>query len=260
MRLSSRPRSAWELLRKRRLRRRLASRALVRAFGRSYPEAFFIEIGANDGNQEDPLLEAIVEHRWRGIMVEPVPYVFNRLKANYGSMSHVALENAAIGTREGMFPFFHLAEVKDHRVARLPRWYDGIGSFELESVLTHREEIPDLAQRLITTTVKTLTFDALLTKHNVERVDLLLIDTEGHDAEVLRSIDLARHRPRLLVYEHFHLDLEDRRECRQQVREAGYELLEEGFDTWCLRTEPSDDLTKRWHALKPALPAWIKGL
>ena len=91
---------------------------------------------------------------------------------------------------------------------------------------------------------------AALDREGGERPDLLVIDTEGHDWAIIRSIDLASHGPRLLIYEHFHLSREDRAACLAHLQAAGYETLEEGFDTLALRPE-DDALTRRFRELEP---------
>jgi FkbM family methyltransferase len=242
-----------ERLRYRQVARRLAAPKLLQAFGAAYPDAFFVEIGANDGEQHDHLHSLIRSHPWRGIMVEPVPYVFERLRENYEGIDRVILEPAAIADRDGRLPFYFLSEPDPGEVARLPDWYDGIGSFSRETVLSHAPQIPDIERRLVTAEVPCLTLDSLLRKHGAERVDLLLVDTEGYDHEILRSIDFTRHRPRLVVYEHFHLDPEQRAGARRRLEELGYETMEEGFDTLCHDPQRDDALARAWRRARPGV-------
>jgi FkbM family methyltransferase len=242
-------------LRSRRLAARLAGPKLIRAFGEALPAAVFVEIGANDGEQHDHLRPMILQHQWRGVMVEPVPYVFDRLRANYAGVDGVAVENAAIADRDGHRPFYHLSPSADYQSEGLPQWYDGIGSFSRESVLDHQRLIPDIESRLVETEVPCLTFDSLCAKHGFDHVDLLLVDTEGYDHEVLRHIDFSRHRPVLVIYEHYHLSESDQTACEAAMRAAGYETMSEGFDTWCLRPDANPGLTTTWRGLRPALPA-----
>lgn len=246
--------TAWERWKFRRVQQRLAGPKLLRVFAEAYPEAFFVEIGSNDGMQHDHLRPLIQAHAWRGIMVEPVPYVFERLKRNYGDMPRVALENAAIADRDGRLLFYHLARVDDPGREGLPHWYDAIGSFSRDAILRHTREIPDIEQRLVTTEVPSLTFESLLDKHGVEVVDLLLVDTEGYDHEILQSIDFAVRCPRLVIYEHYHLTVEERAQCRERIEGFGYATLEEGLDTFCLRTGVDDVVGRRWRRLKPGVP------
>jgi FkbM family methyltransferase len=248
------PRPAIRRLRGARVQRRLAGPKLLRAFAAAYEHPFFVEIGANDGDQHDHLRELILAHSWAGLMVEPVPYVFERLVANYRGHHQVMLENAAISDRDGPMPFYYLAEVPKGREAELPDWYHGIGSFSREAVLSHRRVIPEIEEHVVETTVPTLRFDSLCEKHGVERVDLLVVDTEGHDAEILAAIDFARWLPALVVYEHFHLDPGDRAGSRSALEQLGYETFEEGFDTWCLSAGAERSLRRVWERLEPAVP------
>jgi FkbM family methyltransferase len=241
---------AWRRARYRRLQGRLAGPKLLEAFGAAYPRAFFVEVGSNDGEQHDHLRPLILSREWRGLMVEPVPYVFERLENNYGGIDRVTLVNLAIADRDGELPFFHLREAAPDE--QVPDWYHGTGSFSRDAVLGHAKNIPDVEDRLVTTTVPCVKFDSLLARYDVDRVDLLLVDTEGYDWELLRGIDLAAVRPRLVVYEHFHLDPGDRADALARFAELGYETLEEGLDTFCL--DPvDDDLTRRWRRLRPAV-------
>ena len=229
------PKQWYREYRTRRYVRSLAGVRLIREFARVHPDAFFVQVGSNDGEQHDPLRHEILRRDWHGIMIEPVPYVFARLQRNYGTLGNrVILENVAIGGRDGALPFYHLAPVASFEAAGLPQWYDGIGSFKQEHVLKHVTYIPDIAERLVCTEVPSLTFESLCDKHGVERVDLIHIDAEGSDFDVVQSIDLQRHRPRLLIYEHYHLPAGVQGECRRYLEDQGYDTIEHGMDTWCL--------------------------
>jgi FkbM family methyltransferase len=179
--------------------------------------------------------------------------VFDRLSRNYGRVAGVSLENAAVAERDGRLPFHYLAEPGEEERDGLPGWYDGIGSFSREAVMSHARDIPDIERRLVVEDVPALTFESLCEKHGLEEVDLLLIDAEGYDWELIRAIDFARRSPRLLIYEHYHLDPDGRRACRAHLERIGYETMEEHFDTFCL-LPGADELTRRWRRLRPGLP------
>lgn len=245
-------RRRWET---ERTRRRLAGPKILRVFADTHPDAFFVEVGANDGDQHDHLRPFLATHGWRGIMVEPVPYVFERLRANYGDHPGIVLENAAIADRDGELPFYHLRESRDRTAEGLLRWYDGLGSFSRETILNHAPLLPDLEQRLVCVPVPSLTFATLCARHGVDRVDLLILDTEGYDHEILRSIDWEARRPRLVIYEHYHLSPGDKAQARDLLAAHGYEAKEEGFDTWCLQTEIDDRLTRAFRTTPAGIPS-----
>src|SRR5688500_13005578 len=54
--------------------------SVIGKFAQLHPDAFFVQIGANDATHNDPLNRAIRRADWRGLLVEPVPYVFARLE------------------------------------------------------------------------------------------------------------------------------------------------------------------------------------
>ena len=75
----------------------------------------------------------------------------------------------------------------------------------------------------------------VLARHRVERVDFMHVDTEGFDYQVLRQIDFARFRPRLILYEHQHLSAADQEAARQLLGAQGYECASLGPDTLATR-------------------------
>jgi hypothetical protein len=103
--------------------------------------------------------------------------------------------------------------------------------------------------------VPVVTFDTLCERHGCGKVHLLLLDTEGYDWEILKSIDLEKHRPRLVIYEHYHLSAVERAESRRHLELFGYRTLQEGFDTLCLDVSEDDALTRRFGRLSPAVGA-----
>jgi FkbM family methyltransferase len=224
---------------------------LLEIFADLRPEAFFVQIGSHDGQQQDPLREVILRKRWRGIMVEPVPYVFERLRHHYGHLPRVILENMAVASQDGPVPFYHLAPAEDAGRPGLPIWFDALGSLRRDVVLAHKPFIPDIAERIVELNVPAVTFASLCDRHGVQTIDLLHTDTEGYDAEILNQLDFERLKPTVIVYESLHLSEPDKRQCAARLRSRGYESYEYGLDTWCLA---ADTLTGQERSV--LLPVW----
>ena len=180
--------------------------------------------------------------------------MFERLRRNYGGLEGIALENAAISDRDGRLPFYHLAAVEDPEREGLPPWYDAIGSLSRENVLAHRDFIPEIERRLVSTEVASMTFDSLCEKHGLRELDVLVVDAEGHDWTILRGVDFELHRPRLVVYEHLHLSPPDRARCRAHLEQRGYRTREEQFNTWCLHSGAGKELHRGWRRLRWRMP------
>jgi FkbM family methyltransferase len=223
---------------------RLRGPRVMRAFARLYPRATFLQLGSNDGAKHDPLRAALLRSHWTGVMVEPVPYVFERLRANYGNDPRVRLENVAVAAQSGSLPFHYLAQSGSGDA--LPDWYDELGSFRKDVVLKHLAHLPDLEQRLISTEIPCVTVADLCQRNGLAAIDLLHMDLEGYDYELIKSIDFARVRPLLLVYEHKHLDPADQLRCREDLRRAGYAGFAEVADTWCIDTRERDARHRRF--------------
>ena len=189
-------------------------------------------------------------------MVEPVPYVFERLRANYdGSTGVVARERARSPTATASCPFYHLAEVERRRArgaARLVR-RDRLVLAGRGARRT-RSHIPDIEDRLVETRVPCVTLESLCAPHGFDQLDLLLDRHRG-----LRLGDPPPHRPRGARPAAARLRAlppvrrTTGRACSEHLHGAGYETIEEGFDTFCLAPGPDDALTRLWQRLEPAI-------
>ena len=208
---------------------------LLAKFAAAYPQAFFVQIGSNDGIKLDPLRPHILSGGWRGILIEPVPDLFAQLKANYARCAdRLIFENVAIADRDGVLPFYHLAPVTDYRAEGLPYWYDALGSFRREVIAVHVHDIPDIERRIVQRDVQAITFATLCRRHGVAALYLLHTDTEGYDFELLKHVDFSVFRPRLVIFEHIHLKPADQPAAVAYMKSHGYECMRDGMDTWCL--------------------------
>lgn len=215
---------------------RLAGPAVLRRFAREVPEAFIVQIGANDGQMMDPVFQLLRSNRWRGLVLEPVPHLFQTLQRNYAPMTpRVRAVNLAVATQSGELPFYHL--VPRPGLPALPAWYEGLGSFRRDIVLKHADLIPQVERYLEEIRVPSLTWADLCAQNGVSQVDVLVTDTEGYDFEIIRQIDFRRWKPGLIVYEHHHFSPETRRACHALLKASGYRMFEELLDTWCLHTD-----------------------
>jgi len=220
-------------------------------FGKSYPRAFFIQVGSNDADMLDPLRRQILGRQWSGIMIEPVPDIFERLQRKYSGKPGLVFENVAIADRDGTTELYYLPHSAD---AELPPWYDALASLRKDVILKHEKFIHDIEQRVATMQVPCLTFNSLCVKHGVSSADLIQIDTEGYDYEIIKQIDLSRLRPKLLMFEHLHMDTATRQACVSYLHAQGYEFLSNGMDTLCLLTNGLTDrdraLRRRWRQMR----------
>ncbi len=187
-------------------------------FAKGRRDVFFVQIGANDGKADDMLYPLVREHKWKGVLVEPVKYLFDRLVANYAETQGLVFENAALMDQDGSAVFYRLRQTDDP----LPDWYDKLGSFSREVVLSHKGAIPNIEDYLLEETVECVSFATLVARHKVRRIDMILVDTEGLDFEILKKIEFRHYHPKLIIYEQKHLSSEDKAEAVRLLKRNGY--------------------------------------
>ena len=204
---------------------------------RERPEAFVLQVGSNDGAAGDPIHELIRRSSgWRGLLIEPVPYVFERLKKTYAALPRFACANVAIGDRHEHRKFYYIsAEAKTALGAALPATFDQLGSFERDHIRKHCSDAVE--PFIVEATIETIPLDEVLARHGVTRIDLVHIDTEGFDYHVLRQVDFARFTPAVVLFEHSHLGPEEMSAAESLLTKHGYRLKRLKTDTLAIHRD-----------------------
>lgn len=223
-------------------------RSFLWVLSRQKREVSFVQVGSNDAGYGDPLRYHILHDGWRGLMIEPLPFVYSRLLDRYRGISGLQFANVAIDSEPGTRPFYHLRADDD---PALPPWYDQLGSFLKENVLKHEKFLADLPERLTETAVRCERFDDLCAQQGIDHFDLLHVDAEGYDFEILRSVDFRRFSPLVVLYEHRHLSDEDTSACAAMLTQAGYQLFRDIDDTLAVSRALLDEpqMRKAWERM-----------
>lgn len=203
----------------------------------------FIQIGANDGMWNDPIYKFIRRDRWIGILIEPQKDIFHRLKYNYRKLkNNLVFENIAIDNASGEKKIYKISFTN-------ARWASGISSFVKEDVqkmidagyverMARQDNLvlPKIKNEWISEEyVKTTTLYDLVKKHNFFDIDLIMIDTEGYDYEIIKSIPFNIIFPKTIIYEHTHLSNDIKEECKKYLNAKGYSIIECQSDTIAIR-------------------------
>lgn len=183
------------------------------------PKPYFINIGANDGVTIDPIYPFVRDFGWQGIVVEPLPEVFALLQRNYASFAGIPFVHAAVGREDGRRSIYTVDMSRS----------DSLGmsihsSFSREILLKGAGWYPDIETHIVEREVSIISFPTLLAKAGAPAVDVLKIDAEGYDLEILRSIDLSRVSPRLVMAEHANLSRSDNVKMADILLDHGYRL------------------------------------
>ena len=150
---------------------------------RCFPEAtgFYIDVGA-----ATPLYHSVTKwfatRGWTGINIEPHPEFFKLIQADRPNEVNV---NAAVSAVEGKIVY-----------------YEVLGSIGCSTV---NPELADQIRRtgaeVVEHVVRTVTLAQICEQYVRGPIEFLKIDAEGHERQVLESMDFRRWQPKVLVIE-----------------------------------------------------------
>jgi FkbM family methyltransferase len=182
-------------------------------------DVFFLQVGANDGLMDDPIHFLVRKYGWCGVLLEPDPQLFERLKENYSGVDGPILVNAALSPINGKTTFYRIRMDE-----KMPSWCAGLGSFRRDVILSNKNDVPEIESHIVEDRIESISFHSLVARYKLPRIDLIVIDTEGYDLEILRQLDLIRFKPDLIVYEHKHLNELERTIAADLLIANGYSV------------------------------------
>ena len=138
------------------------------------------------------------------LLIEPVKYNFDQLKNRFKNYKNIIFENVAIGDKNELIDFFYVLESSIDKLKK--HWASGIGSFSKEHILKHRTKRFQIAEEDIKCIkIKAITFNKLIEKYKIEYINKLIIDAEGFDYNIIKSIDLKKIFIKEIIFEKKHL-------------------------------------------------------
>lgn len=152
---------------------------LARAFA-GLRDGFYIDVGAQDP-RFDSVTKAFYDLGWHGINLEPVEHWHRRMVEDRPRDINLCL---AAGAAEGTIEFHETTD-------------SGLSTGNAAIAQRHREQGYALRARQVPVS----TLDAIWDAHVSGPVHFLKVDVEGAEAEVLRGLDLSRHRPWVILVE-----------------------------------------------------------
>jgi FkbM family methyltransferase len=188
---------------------------LARVFGANHA-GLYIDVGAND-----PVFHSVTKllygRGWRGVNIEPTPSLHARLAADRPEDVNL---NVGISHGEDTLNFYEVAPP-------LHGWSTFVKS--LAEHYRQTEGVESVPRRIPVITLNRV-FDQYIGDRTV---DVLKIDAEGFERQVLSSIDLGRHRPRVILIEASWID-----QWEPIIDRAGYTLAAfDGINRYYVRDE-----------------------
>jgi len=210
---------------------------------RQQQQLYFVQIGSNDGLQGDPLNHHISNHSdtWQGVLVEPVKFLFERLKKTYEHQNGLAFENSLISDKRERVSFYYVDSKAETVFSDLPYWYDQLGSFDSKHIVKHlgNRILPYIREEHF----NSITLQDLFLKYSINKLDLLHIDTEGHDYRILKQLKLSQACPTLILIEYKHLTFWETFKLVNKLKEK-YKLFVVNDDLLAIELTFAEQITK----------------
>ena len=160
-----------------------------------FRDGTFIEVGANDGIAQSNTYFLEKKFGWRGLLVEPVPKYFRmcrrarRAQAVNCALGPIEKDGDELEILSG--GLMSIATSVDDRLLH--------GRTVQEHATFGAREFGSRAPRVIRTRIRALS--KLLDELGIETVDFFSLDVEGFELEVLKGLDMTRHRPKFILVE-----------------------------------------------------------
>lgn len=180
-----------------------------------------IEIGTSDFRTNAGVLD--------GIYIEPVKYYYDRLPNN------CIKENVAISNYNGtaMMYYIPLKVIEDNK---LPNWLRGCNSINKIHPTVVKMGLSNYVRQQEVTVTRCKN---IIDKHNVLEIDLLKIDTEGHDCIILNDyLDTVELLPNKIMFENNILSNQlEVHNTVDRLKQLGYVCEYVGNDVMCVLKE-----------------------
>lgn len=186
----------------------------------------FIQVGANDGSLNDPLRKFIIKKFLKGVMIEPQTEIFKKLRNNYEKfdLDGILFENIAIDSDPGLRNLYTIKNPSNQQ----DLWAHAAASFDRSHI--EKKLSQDSLNDIERVSVRCENFEYILDKYKISKLDLLQIDAEGYDFELLKIFPFTRVIPKIIHFEHIHLDKSDRNASLEFLHNLGYSFVVEYFD------------------------------
>lgn len=200
-----------------------------------------IECGAFDGQLESSCKFFEETLGWDLINIEPSPPIFEHLVKNRPASKNL---NMALSNMEGVANFKHVLH---------PQIGEKFGNGSLGHLSEHRQLLDDMGCSYKDYEVQTVRYAELIERLGVYRLDLMVLDVEGHELSVIEGMKGAKVLPRVLCVEHGHLGV---RRLREAMRELPYVLdAVSHVNSYYVYSSDMNVLKRKWYGIK----SWALG-
>lgn len=167
----------------------------------------YIECGAFDGVTESSCYFFEKYLNWKAINIEPSPNIYASLKENRKNSLNL---NIALSNKNGSSVFTDV---------NYPG-YSLCTNGSLKHGLAHKKWLDSAGCTYVTNEVKTETYSYLIKRLGITKIDLMVLDVEGHELDVISGFDIdEKILPSILCVEVGHIPLD---KVNTALKKLGY--------------------------------------
>lgn len=155
-------------------------------------------IGAHDGSKIEKYIRQQAE-LGNVLLVEPVPFLFERLKERFADCPSVRCRPCVVSTKDGEVEF----TAPKPSASSVIVWADQLGSLRPGHAVSHRAA---MSEHIDIIKMQAVSLATLVNDEDISSLDALVIDTEGMDAELLPTFPFSKVVPQGIVFEFKHSD------------------------------------------------------
>lgn len=214
---------------------------ILHGLGKCNNDNFVLKIGACDGVYDDLVWGWISSYNMNCLFIEPISDRYEDLKINTKNLNgKILIENCAIHSECGEIEMVVIP--KDFLEKETPSGsFCNKALYGMSSVYPpknglktnqHDSKIVDeIGQKI---KVPCYTLNKILEKNNIEKVDLLSIDTEGHDYIIFDQFNFDLYSPYWLEVEIFNLSHDEINNIHNKLKSYGYHIYGDNKDLYAI--------------------------
>ena len=139
------------------------------------------------------------------LLVEPVPYNYEALESNFGHLKNILICKNGIIDKNKTDNFYYIK--KDSLISLKKHWASGIGSFDINHILNHKNKRFNVTEEdIIKSEIDFITFENLIANFSIDSIDMLQIDVEGAEYKIMKSINYEKIKINKILFESKHFD------------------------------------------------------
>jgi len=194
-----------------------------------------IQIGANDGKSDD-FLRSSINIDTNLILVEPIKSAFEQLEKNYYGYKNVKFINKAIDVVKGKKNIFSVNPkyydfYEKKYESKDVSWLTVLASFNK----SHLEYHGIKSKHIQSTEIDCINFKELIEQYNYQKLDLLVVDTEGYDDVLITNfIKNTDIRPTIIL-EWIHIKKNKAEKLIELLKNNNYKFLKLNKDLICIQ-------------------------